>query len=684
MSAHPTLVETVYWVYIACLVYFLAVNLYYAVLFIFASSENRLRVQQQRHEDFFAISRSRHTLPVSVIIPAYNEEQPISNCLYSLTRLDYPQYEVIVVNDGSKDRTLDVLKEEFKLARVDIFSRRHFETAEIRAVYRSTVYKEFYVIDKANGGKADSLNAGINFSRYPYVCTCDADTIFEPDALLKGMRMILRDPQKIVAVGSLIGINNGCEIEKGEIKRFGLPREPIVVLQVIEYLRSFLLNRLAWTRLNFMLVVSGAFAIYRRNILIELGGFSKEFTCEDIEMTFRVHEHMRRNRLPYRILSLPGSVSWTEAPHTAKNLYRQRHRWQRVICETFWSYKRMFFNPRYGTVGMLGMPYYLFGEVLPWIPEVAALVIIPLAIWLGVFSWMPLLLFIGIYSLTNVFISLLAIFLNDIGSRSFTLKEIRRLIFLSFVESFGYRQLLSAARIAGTIGFLRGQKGWQKFTRVERKDLAEQPLSTGLARETPRQEPPTLADPTERLKEEKSMERSPTGRSTDPAPEKRQSVIEKEGEGHVMKEPLRTDIQASETSEGPGASEPRLPKGPARLLRRLSAQRADSEERSGTRHGGVAARLDDRLAKLEGEDEDVSGFVRDLDEYVEKVGSLRNKLAEDARRISELREKLEQDTSEIDALRSRIEEEILRIDKLIQPPPASAEYGLPPYPKSSS
>jgi len=480
------------------------------------------------------------------------------------------------------------------------------------------------------------------------------------------MRTVLRDPQKVVAVGSLIGINNGCEIEQGEIKRFGLPREPIVMLQLIEYLRSFLLNRLAWTRLNFMLVVSGAFAIYRRNVIIELGGFSKEFTCEDIEMTFRVHEHMRRNRIPYRILSLPGSVSWTEAPHTAKNLYHQRHRWQRVICETFWRYKRMFFNPRYGTVGMLGMPYYLFGEVLPWIPEVAALVIIPLAIWLGVFAWMPLFLFIGIYVLTNVFGSVLAIFLNDLGSRSLTLREIRRLILLSFVESFGYRQLLSAARIAGTVGFLRGQKGWQKFTRVERKDLAEQPLSTGLAQETSRQESPALADPTERLKEEKPTERSLAVRSTDSVSEERRPIIGKEGDGYAMKDPLRTGIQASETSEeGPGASEPRLPAGPARPFRRLLAQQADSEKRGEARLEEVAAALGRRLAKLEGEDEDMSGFVRDLGEYVEKVGSLRDKLEEDARRIGELREKLEQDISEVNALRSRIKEEISRINKLI-------------------
>src|SRR3712207_687365 len=278
--------------------YFVVINVYYVTLFLFATSENRLRARQQGIEDFRLLSRSRHTLPVSVIVPGYNEEQTVSDCLHSLGKLDYPQYEVIMVNDGSTDRTLDVLMDEFDLVRADIFSRCHFETAGVRGVYRSRRYPEFYVIDKANGGKADSLNAGINFSRYPYVCTCDADTIFAEESLLKAMRVILRDPQRTVAVGSLIGINNGYEIEDGEVKKTGLPKEPIVSLQLIEYLRSFLLNRLAWTRMNFMMVVSGAFAIYRRDVLIELGGFSKDFTCEDIEMTFRVHEFMRREGRP--------------------------------------------------------------------------------------------------------------------------------------------------------------------------------------------------------------------------------------------------------------------------------------------------------------------------------------------------------------------------------------------------
>ena len=468
MAGGTLILGIVYWTYVACMAYYVVINLYYLGLFVFAASENKLRVRQQRQEDFLALARSRHTMPVSVIVPGYNEEGTISECLYSLAKLDYPQYEVIVVNDGSKDRTLEVLAEEFGLVQADVFSRRHFETAGVRGVYRSTRFKEFYVLDKENGGKADSLNAGINFSRYPYVCTCDADTIFAPEALLKAMRAILRDPRRIVAVGSLIGINNGFVIEEGSVKKSGLPGETIVALQLIEYLRTFLLNRLAWTRLNTMMIVSGAFAIYRRDVLVELGGFSTEFTCEDIEMTFRVHEHMRRKKRPYRILSLPEAVSWTEAPHNWRNLYSQRHRWQRVICETFWSYRRMFLNPRYGTVGLVGMPYYLLGEVLPWVPELAALVIIPIAVLLGVFDWWPFLIFLGIFVLTNVLISVMGIMLQDVGFRTLSTREVARLILLSFVESFGYRQLLSWSRCVGTIAFLRGEKGWQKFSRVER------------------------------------------------------------------------------------------------------------------------------------------------------------------------------------------------------------------------
>jgi cellulose synthase/poly-beta-1,6-N-acetylglucosamine synthase-like glycosyltransferase len=407
-----------------------------------------------------------------VVIAAYNEERTIKSCLRSLLNLDYPQYEIFIVNDGSDDDTLKVLTEEAKLERCDINSHQHFETAEVKTVYRSTLYKELYVIDKDNGGnKADAVNAGINFAHYPYICMADADTLFIPQSLTKAMQMVLRDPQRVVSVGSLLGISNGLRVENGTITRFDLPKEAIGVLQMIEYIRTFLVVRLAWTRLNCMLVVSGGFGIYQRDLLVQLGGFSSAFTCEDIEMTFRIHEHMRRNKIPYRIINLPEPLAWTEVPHTLKDLYSQRHRWQRVIDETCWKYRHMFLNPKYGTVGLVGVPYFVLGEALAWIPELVAVLSIPLAILLGAFVWKPLILILGVYIATNMLVSILGMLLQDAGYRIFSLRDIVRMILLSFIESFGYRQFLSCARLAGTVGFLRKDKEWNTLTRVEREDL---------------------------------------------------------------------------------------------------------------------------------------------------------------------------------------------------------------------
>lgn len=460
-----------HWLIIACLLYFVGITAYYLILFVISSLENRSRVKEDRCEDSSDSSYSRHTLPVSIVIGAYNEEHTIRSCLLSLLKLDYSTYEIFIVNDGSTDNTLQVLTEEAKLVRWDLVSHQRFETAQVRAVYRSTLYKELYVIDKEQSGKADSINCGINFAHYPYICVSDADTLLTPQALLKPMRRVIRDPRRVVAVGSLLGASNGLTIERGGILKVDLPPEAIGVLQMIEYLRSFLINRLAWTRLNFMLVVSGGFGIYQRNLLVELGGFSSEFTCEDIEMTFRIHEYMRRNKIPYRILCLPEPLVWTEVPHTLKDLYTQRHRWQRVTDETCWRYRHMFLNPKYGMVGLIGVPYFILGEALAWIPEILAVLAIPLAILLGVFAWKPFIIFLGIYIFANALISLLSILLQDAGYRTFSLRDINRMILFSFLESFGYRQLLSYARLAGTVGFLRKDKAWNTLARVERSDL---------------------------------------------------------------------------------------------------------------------------------------------------------------------------------------------------------------------
>lgn len=468
-------VAVLYWTYIACLAYYIGINAYYAILFIFSILENRFRVFQQQHEDFRNISRSLMTLPVSVIVPAYNEAPGIVNCVRSILKMDYPQTEVIVINDGSTDDTLQVLIDEFDLSVRDLYYRRTIETlTEARQIYRSRTHANLIVVDKPNSGKSDTLNLGLNISRYPYVLTCDADTVFERQALLKAMRMVLRDPDRVVGVGSLTGIGNGLVVRDGEIIERHVPDGIFACFQSIEYTRAFLVNRLAWSKGGFMLVVIGAFALWRRDLTMELGGFSTDFTCEDIEFTFRVHEHMRRNKKPYKILSLPDPVCWTEGPHTIKNLYMQRHRWQRVISETFFAYVRMLFNPRYGSVGWVGMPYYLFGEVLAPFFEVAAAIVIPFAWVLGVFSLKTFLIFVGIIVLTNVCLSVAGVLLHDIGFRTYSARDLRKLIFVSFFEWFGYRQLLSLARLFGFIGFLLGNRRWNKFDRVGFSDEEEE------------------------------------------------------------------------------------------------------------------------------------------------------------------------------------------------------------------
>jgi cellulose synthase/poly-beta-1,6-N-acetylglucosamine synthase-like glycosyltransferase len=335
-------------------------------------------------------------------------------------------------------------------------------------VYVSTKYNELYVIDKVNGGKADALNCGVNYARYPYVCGVDADTVVEKDALLKAMRLILRDPERTVGVGSLVGMNNGFWIEKGAIRERSIPSRPLIMLQMLEYLRSFLLARLSWSRMNAVICIIGAFGVYRRDLIAKVGGFSREFSCEDIEMTYRIHDYLRRNKQDYRIYSLPDPICWTEMPDTFEKFYNQRHRWQRVYLETVISYRHMLFNPKFGALGFLGAPYLLFWEVLDPVFMLASLLLIPAGILFGILSWTAFAGFMGIIILLNALTDIEGIFLQDIGYRTFSFKDIAKAVFTSFLEWFGFRQFHAFARLAGTVGFLRGEKAWRKFERIKR------------------------------------------------------------------------------------------------------------------------------------------------------------------------------------------------------------------------
>jgi biofilm PGA synthesis N-glycosyltransferase PgaC len=457
------------WTVFFCFVYLMILYGFYLTLAMVAGLENTLRRRQARAEDFDTLSVSRFTVPVSIIAPAHNEEVIVLASVRSLLEQRYPEFEVVVVNDGSTDGTLERLKEAFHLEPRQVFYKKSFATAPVRAVYRSRTEPRLVVIDKENGGKADALNCGVNLARYRYVGCVDADTFYHRKALLYGMRLAVKDPGRVIGVTSLVAISD--QPERRHLAGPGektLDRTPFIDFQFIDYLRAFLGNRLAWTRWKFMLCAAGVFSIWRRDVVQELGGFSTAFTCEDIEFTFRAHYRFINQKVPYEILSLPEIVASTEGPAKVRNLVSQRSRWQRVIMETLWHYRSMFLNPRYGSVGLLGMPYYVIYEGLAPLVELAGVLSVLLAFWLGVVGWKTFFLFLATVTLSNGVLTNVSILLQDWGSRSYRLSSLAELIVLGAIEFVIYRPVLFFARWKGAWGFLRGDREWHKFERNKR------------------------------------------------------------------------------------------------------------------------------------------------------------------------------------------------------------------------
>jgi cellulose synthase/poly-beta-1,6-N-acetylglucosamine synthase-like glycosyltransferase len=468
----------------ACFVYLVVTYLLFAVQLLVAFVENLRRSREERIEDYPLLATSRFTIPVSVIIPAYDEAAVILGSVRSALDFDYFEHEVIVVNDGSRDETLAVLIDAFDLRLSQVFYRRTIPTEEVRGLYRSAQAPRLLVVDKANGGKADALNMGINLSRYRYVCCLDADSMYERDALLKGMRLAVVDPARVVGVTSVLAVGAHPERQasvRDEARRVG--RSLIVNFQHLDYQRSFLNNRSAWSRLDYMLCAVGAFMIWRRDVLVEMGGFSRSFTCEDIEMTFRVYERLLREGRPCKVLALPDTLATTEGPARISPLVRQRARWQRVILETVWHYRRMLLNPRYKTVGLIGMPFYVITEVLAPLLETAAVATLVLAVVLKVFDFVQFLTFVVAISMLNACFTVAALLIQDRLMREVRWRDLLHLILISPLELIAYRPWLTYARLKGTLEYFRGRKGWDKFDRNTRQPA--QPAAAGPADAAP-------------------------------------------------------------------------------------------------------------------------------------------------------------------------------------------------------
>lgn len=459
------MIETLgYWIERFFLVYFLGLNASYLMLtFISLISIGRY-MQTERFRRLPGMY-SRLMPPVTVIIPAYNEEKTIVDTVDSVLQLDYPNLEVVVVNDGSTDSTLDRLKNNYDLQKEPISYERSIDTAEVRSPYRSTEHGELRVIDKENGGKADALNAGVNIAESPFVCCIDADSILERSSLKALIRPFLLDPDT-VAAGGTVRIGNGCDIESGFLKNPNVSNNILAGFQVVEYLRAFFFGRLGWEPMNSVMIISGAFGLFKRWALLEVDGFESETISEDMELILKLHRSGIDNDRDYRIHYVPDPVCWTEVPEDLNSLRAQRIRWQTGLCESMWFNRSLLFDSKGGWLSWLGYPWMVIFEWFGPIIESAGYVYMTVGLIVGFVSMEVFLVFTFLAIALGMMVSMSALVVDEISFHVYSgFRHLPILFLYSIIENLGYRQVNTLWRLIGIFRWLIGQADWGDVTR---------------------------------------------------------------------------------------------------------------------------------------------------------------------------------------------------------------------------
>ncbi len=429
---------------------------------------------------------------ISILVPAFNEEKTIANCVAMLEQLDYPLYEIIVINDGSRDETLQRVLATGPFRKIYFPHEQDITTRPVNAVYQRTFgCCTVRVMDKQNGGKADALNAGLNIARYPYVCTIDADSFLDRSALWEVIAPFQEDASVAITGGELAVLNE-ARIVNGTLQALRFPRNPLVVFQIIEYIKSFLISRTGLSRLQGLLIMSGAFTVFRRELLMEAGGFLSPFNrhpvirqyfpeprhtvCEDLEVVVRLKRFAREKKRAARTRFLPHPVCWTEVPETLSQLSRQRERWHRGLGEALAYHRSALFDPKYGVLGLFAMPYYLFFEWFSPIAKLLALAFVVLMFFIDMLHGMWLMMLIlsitfgaallmGLATVVIEFWSQRRSPVNRQALRYRTLTDWLRLLFFSVIGDFSYAYLRVVWQLKGIWNFFRGQKSWNKFSR---------------------------------------------------------------------------------------------------------------------------------------------------------------------------------------------------------------------------
>jgi cellulose synthase/poly-beta-1,6-N-acetylglucosamine synthase-like glycosyltransferase len=478
-ALHGALVTVIPWLNLFILGYYVLVNGVYFALLVVASVATDRHRRGLRYGLFSVLADSPTTPPVSVIVPAYNEAPNIVTTVESLLALSYPSHEVIVVDDGSTDGTLEHLVAAFGLTEVDLIYRPQVRTADVDRFYVSPEHPSLTVVTKANTGKADSLNVGINLARSPYFCSVDADSLLERNALLRLMGPILAAPDRVVATGGIVRIANGCTVKEGQIDEVRLPGDTLSRLQVVEYLRCFLFGRTGWSSLGSLLILSGTFSLFHRRSVLDVGGYNTRTVSEDMELVVRLHHRLTERGVPYRITFVADPICWTEAPASVRQLGRQRRRWHCGLGESVLSHWRMIANPRFGQIGLFGMPFQLV-ELFGPLVELAGYVVVIASAFLGVLSTSFLVLYIILSILMGVFLSVGAVLLEELTERRYPRwGDLVRLLLFAVLENFGYRQLNVLWRCWGLVQLLPARRRWEV---VEKEGLSGPPVSPAPAK----------------------------------------------------------------------------------------------------------------------------------------------------------------------------------------------------------
>ncbi len=406
----------------------------------------------------YSLNKTRVYMPISILAPAYNEQETIIASVYSLLRLDFPDYEVLIINDGSKDETLKRLIEHFNLYKITIPDDLTINHAPIRAIYRSPKYKNLKVIDKVNGGKADALNSGINISAHPLICCVDADTILERDSILFGLEKFIRD-RRVIAVGGAIGITNGSEIKNYKMIKRRVPIKLIESFQVLEYLRGFFAGRVGWQKYNALILISGAFGIFKKDLIKKIGGY-RHTIGEDFDLLLRMRKYCYDNKIEHKVNFVSEILCWTQCPGDYTSLLKQRNRWHRGLLETMFYHRKMLFNYKYGVVGLLTLPYFLIIEALGPIITFIGIVSIIVLYFYGFANPYTIVLFFLLEFAWGMMLNIFGLYIDIFTKHAYkSYLAYLHLLIVSILEPFFYKPLLKAELFMATFNFMNSNWG---------------------------------------------------------------------------------------------------------------------------------------------------------------------------------------------------------------------------------